>query len=145
LWPLLVLKRARRKAVFWQSVFMSAKRLTQKEKGLRMTALDRILRRGEIPMATIKPQGSRLVIQPKKAQVSKGGILLPESAQQKPKEGTVIAVGPGLLLENGQRQAMSIKIGDEVMYASYSGHEIEFESQEVIILSENDVLGVLNG
>lgn len=95
-------------------------------------------------MATIKPQGDRLVIQPKKAQLSKGGILLPESAQQKPKEGTVVAVGPGLLLENGQRQAMSVKVGDEIMYASYSGHEIEFEGQEYMILSENDVLGLLN-
>jgi chaperonin GroES len=116
--------------------------LTQNENPLKMAVLDRILRRGEIPMATIKPQGNRLVIQPKKAQASRGGILLPESAQQKPKEGTVIAIGPGLLLENGQRQAMSVKVGDEVMYASYSGHEIEFENQEVMILSENDVLGV---
>lgn len=95
-------------------------------------------------MATIKPQGNRLVIHPKKAQASKGGILLPESAQQKPKEGTVVAVGPGLLLESGHRQPLSVKVGDEVMYSSYSGHEMEFEGQEIIILSENDILGVLN-
>jgi chaperonin GroES len=96
-------------------------------------------------MATIKPQGNRLVIEPKKAQVSKGGILLPESAQQKPKEGIVVAVGPGLLLENGQRQAMTVKVGDEVLYSAYSGHEMEFEGKEIMILSESDILGVLNG
>lgn len=94
-------------------------------------------------MVSIKPQGNRILIQPKKAQTSKGGILLPESAQQKPKEGTVVAVGPGQLLENGQRQALGVKVGDEVLFSAYSGHEVKQGNQEYLILAESDVLGVL--
>jgi chaperonin GroES len=94
-------------------------------------------------MASIKPQANRVLICPKKAQTSKGGILLPEAAQQKPKEGTVIAIGPGLLLENGERQALEIKVGDEIVFSAYSGHEIKQNDQEFLILAESDVLGIL--
>ena len=94
-------------------------------------------------MVSIRPQGNRVVVQPKKASTSKGGILLPESAQQKPKEGTVVAVGPGQLLDNGQRQAMGVKVGDEVLFSAYSGHEIKQGDVEYLILAESDVLGIL--
>lgn len=95
---------------------------------------------------TIKPLGKRVLIKRSKAQTSKGGILLPDSAQEKPKEGTVIAVGPGKRDESGTLEPMSIKVGDRVLFSSYAGTEVktENENEECLILSEDDILGVLN-
>ncbi len=95
---------------------------------------------------TIKPLGKRVLINRSKAQTSKGGILLPDSAQEKPKEGKVIAVGPGKRDENGVLEAMSIKVGDRVLFSSYAGTEVKTENdnEECLILSEDDILGVLN-
>lgn len=94
-------------------------------------------------MASIKPQGNRILIKPKKASVSLGGILLPETAQEKPKEGIVMAVGPGELLESGQRRSVGVKVGDQVLFSSYAGHSVEHQKEEYLILSESDVLGVI--
>jgi chaperonin GroES len=95
---------------------------------------------------TIKPLGKRVLIKRSKAQTSKGGILLPDSAQEKPKEGVVIAVGPGKRDEKGTLEPMSIKVGDRVLFSSYSGTEVKTENdnEECLILSEDDILGVLN-
>lgn len=95
-------------------------------------------------MKTIKPLGNRVLIQRSKAQASKGGILLPDSAQEKPKEGVVIAVGPGKVDEQGTKTTMQLKIGDRVLFSSYSGTEVKDEKEELLILSEDDVLGVLS-
>lgn len=94
-------------------------------------------------MVSIKPLGNRIVIKPKKAAASIGGILLPETAQQKPKEGTVVAVGPGKVLDNGQRSKPSVNEGDLVLFSSYAGHEITYKGEDYIILAENDILGSL--
>lgn len=95
-------------------------------------------------MKKIKPLGNRVLIQRTKAQTTKGGILLPDSAQEKPKEGTVIAVGPGKTDEQGRQEAMQLKVGDRVLFSSYSGTEVKDENEEMLILSEDDVLGVLS-
>ena len=86
------------------------------------------------------------MIKRSKAQTSKGGILLPDSAQEKPKEGTVIAVGPGKRDENGKLEPMYVKTGDRVLFSSYAGTEVKTENdnEECLILSEDDILGVLN-
>lgn len=96
-------------------------------------------------MSTIKPLGKRVLIKRAKAQTSKGGILLPDSAQEKPKEGIVIAVGPGKRDENGKLEPMNIKTGDRVLFSSYAGTEVKTENdnEECLILSEDDILGVL--
>jgi|688.fasta_scaffold03110_19 chaperonin GroES len=95
----------------------------------------------------IKPLGNRVLIQRSKAQTSKGGILLPDAAQEKPKEGIVVAVGPGKADENGKIEPMYLKVGDKVLFSSYSGTEVkqllEEEDHEYLIISEDDILGVL--
>lgn len=93
-------------------------------------------------MTKIKPLGNRVLVRRSKPQASKGGILLPDSAQEKPKEGEVLAVGPGKLDASGQLEPISIKVGDRVLFGSYSGTQVK-EDEELIILSEDDIFGVL--
>lgn len=97
-------------------------------------------------MNKIKPLGNRVLIQRSKAQAKKGGILLPETAQEKPKEGVVVAVGPGKVDENGRKEPMNLKIGDRVLFSSYSGTEVKSitDEEEFLIMSEDDILGVLS-
>lgn len=93
----------------------------------------------------IKPLGNRVLVERSKPQSSKGGILLPDSAQEKPKEGIVIAVGPGKLNDQGHLEPMDLKVGDKVLFSSYSGTEIKQNEEDgkYLILTEEDVLGVL--
>jgi chaperonin GroES len=82
-----------------------------------------------------------VVVEPMEAEeVTAGGIVLPDSAQEKPQRGTVVAVGPGKLLDSGQRGALSVAIGDEVIYGKYSASDIEVNDREVKILRESDIL-----
>lgn len=94
-------------------------------------------------MSKIKPLGNRVLIRRSKAASTKGGILLPDSAQEKPKEGVVIATGPGKTDESGKCCQMSVKNGDRILFSSYSGTEVKIEEEEFLILSEEDILGVL--
>jgi chaperonin GroES len=95
------------------------------------------------PSHKIKPLGNRVLIQRSKAVSTKGGILLPDSAQEKPKEGVVIAVGPGKLNDKGEREQLHVTVGDRVMFSSYSGTEVNGE-EGLLIMSEDDLLGVLS-
>jgi chaperonin GroES len=89
----------------------------------------------------LKPLDDRIVVEPVEAEeVTAGGIVLPDTAKEKPQRGTVVAVGPGKLLDNGNRSEMSVAVGDEVIYGKYSGSEIEVDGREVKILRESDVL-----
>ena len=89
----------------------------------------------------LQPLGDRLVVRPMEREgKTKTGIYLPDTAKEKPMEGKVIAVGPGRLTEDGKRIPMDIKVGDIVIYAKYGGTEIKVEDEELIILSEKDVL-----
>jgi len=91
--------------------------------------------------AKIEPLGDRVVIKPlPKEEVSKGGIVLPDTAKEKPQEGEIIAVGPGKLSEDGKRIAMEVKVGDKVIYSKYAGTEFRLDDEEVIILRESDIL-----
>lgn len=98
-------------------------------------------------MKNIKPLGNRVLILRSKAKTTKGGILLPETAKEKPKEGIIVAVGPGKVDESGKREPMNLKVGDTVLFSSYSGTEVkdsQNENEEYLILSEDDVLGILS-
>ena len=75
--------------------------------------------------------------------MTSGGIVLPDTAQEKPQRGKVLAVGPGRLLDSGERGEMDVKVGDEVFYGKYSGTEIEMDGREYVILKESDVLAVV--
>ena len=92
-------------------------------------------------MAKIEPLGDRVVIRPTpKEEVSKGGIVLPDPAKEKPQEGKIIAVGPGRLTEEGKRIAMDVKKGDKVIYSKYAGTEFKLDTEELIIMREGDIL-----
>lgn len=97
-----------------------------------------------MPEKKIKPLGNRIVVKRQEAKTTKGGILLPESAQEKPRQGKVLAVGPGKMDEKGKVTPMDVKVGDEILFSSYSGTEYKADENEVLILSEEDVLAVLN-
>ncbi len=89
----------------------------------------------------LEPLADRLVVRPiEREEVTKGGIVLPDTAKEKPQEGKVLAVGPGRLSEDGKRIAMDVKVGDTVIYAKYGGTEIRIEDEELIILRESDIL-----
>jgi chaperonin GroES len=92
-------------------------------------------------MAKIEPLGDRVVIKATpKEEVSKGGIVLPDTAKEKPQEGKIIAVGPGRLTEEGNRIAMEVKKGDKVIYSKYAGTEFKLDGEELIIMREGDIL-----
>ena len=90
---------------------------------------------------SLKPLADRVVVKPIEGErVSKGGIVLPDTAKEKPQEGKVIAVGEGRLSEDGKRMPMDVKVGDIVIYAKYGGTEIKIEDEEFMILRESDIL-----
>ncbi len=92
----------------------------------------------------LSPLGDRVLVKPTpKDEVSKGGIILPDTAKEKPQEGTIVAVGPGRLTDDGKRIAMEIKVGEKVLYAKYAGTEIKLDGEEYLIVRESDVLGKL--
>lgn len=95
-------------------------------------------------MKKIKPLGNRIVVRRKEAKTTKGGILLPEAAQEKPRQGEVMSVGPGKIDEKGKRHAMELQVGSEILFSSYAGTEYKTEEGDFLILSEDDVLAVLN-
>jgi len=89
----------------------------------------------------LQPLADRLVVKPiEREEVTKGGIVLPDTVKEKPQEGKVVAVGPGRLSEDGTRIKMDVKVGDIVIYAKYGGAEIKIDDEELIILHESDVL-----
>jgi chaperonin GroES len=91
----------------------------------------------------LRPLGDRIVVKPgKEEEVTRGGIVLPDSAKKRPRQGEVLAVGPGKLLETGERAPMEIAVGDVVLYSEYGGTEITLEGVDYIILDENSVLAI---
>ena len=89
----------------------------------------------------LQPMADRLVVRPiEREEVTKGGIVLPDTAKEKPQEGEVVAVGPGRMTEDGKRIAMDVKVGDIVVYAKYGGTEIKLDDEELMILRESDIL-----
>ena len=89
----------------------------------------------------LQPLSDRLVVKPiEREEVTKGGIVLPDTVKEKPQEGKVLAAGPGRLSEDGKRIAMDVKVGDIVLYAKYGGTEIKIDDEELIILRESDIL-----
>ncbi|HAG10529.1 MAG TPA: co-chaperone GroES [Desulfotomaculum sp.] len=92
----------------------------------------------------IRPLGERVVIKPLPGEeVTKGGIVLPETAKEKPQEGEVVAVGPGRLLDNGTRVSIDLQVGDKILFSKYAGNEIKLDDVEYLIMRESDILGVI--
>ena len=92
----------------------------------------------------LKPLADRLVVEPiEQEEITAGGIILPETAKEKPQQGTVIAAGPGRTDDEGERIAMDVKVGNRVLYAKYSGTEFKLDGKKVLILRESDILAVI--
>ena len=92
----------------------------------------------------IKPLGDRILVKPVEQEEEKiGGIIIPDTAKEKPQEGEIVAVGPGKMLESGERQALSVKVGDKILYGKYSSTEIKHAGEEYLIMREDDILAVL--
>ena len=92
----------------------------------------------------IKPLGERVVIEVAESDVkTASGIVLPDTAKEKPQQGTVVAVGAGKLLDNGERAAMEVKVGDGVIFSKYSGSEVKVEGKDYLIVRESDILAVI--
>ena len=95
---------------------------------------------------TLRPLGDRVVIQPTpREETTKSGIVLPDTAKEKPQEGSIIAAGPGRLNDEGQREPMDVKVGDKVLYAKYAGTEFKIDGEEYLIVSQKDILAVVEG
>jgi len=94
----------------------------------------------------LKPLDDRVVVEPVDAEsVTAGGIVLPDSAKEKPQEGEIVAVGNGKVLDNGTRVAMEVKKGDRILFGKYAGSEVKLDGQEYLIMREDDILGVISG
>ena len=90
----------------------------------------------------VKPLGNRVLVKRSEAQKLKGGIILPDNAKEKPKQGEVVAIGPGKIDKEGKLQPMELKVGDRILFTAYAGSEIK-NDEDYLIMSEDDVLGVL--
>ena len=92
----------------------------------------------------LRPLGDRVVIKPSaREEMTKSGIVLPDTAKEKPQEGLIVAAGPGRVLDDGKREAMDIKKGDKVLYAKYAGTEFKIDAEELLIVSQKDILAVV--
>ncbi|MDD5290281.1 MAG: co-chaperone GroES [Patescibacteria group bacterium] len=92
----------------------------------------------------LKPLTDHLLVKPIKKETAKGGLVLPATGQEKPETGEVVAVGPGRILDNGTRLEMTLKVGDKIMFKKYAPDEIKVEDQEYLIISESEVLAIIN-
>ena len=92
----------------------------------------------------MRPLGDRVVIRPTpREEMTKSGIVLPDTAKEKPQEGSIVAVGPGRLTDEGEREPMDVKEGDKVLYAKYAGTEFKIDGDEYLIVSQKDILAVV--
>lgn len=94
----------------------------------------------------IKPLQDRILVKRiEEEEKTKGGIIIPDAAKEKPQEAIVVAVGDGKVLDNGQKLALTVKVGDKILFGKYSGTEIKVDGEEHLILREDDVLGIVEG
>ena len=91
----------------------------------------------------IKPLGDRVIVKPIERETMNGGIIIPDTAKEKPMEGEVLAVGPGKVADKGVRTEMDVKVGDRVLYGKYSGTEVKLDNETYLIIHQDEILGIL--
>ena len=92
----------------------------------------------------LRPLGDRVVVKPSaREEMTKSGIVLPDTAKEKPQEGMILAVGPGRILDDGTREAMDVKVGNKVLYGKYAGTEFKVDGDELLIVSQKDILAIV--
>jgi chaperonin GroES len=93
----------------------------------------------------LRPLGDRVVVRPTpREEMTKSGIVLPDTAKEKPQEGTIVAVGPGAIQDDGKRSPMDVKEGDKVLYAKYAGTEFKVDEEELLIVQQRDILAIVD-
>ena len=94
----------------------------------------------------LRPLGDKVIVRPEAGEeTTKSGIVLPDTAKEKPQEGAIVAVGTGRVLDNGERVALEVEEGQNILYAKYAGTEVKHEGEDLLILSERDILAILEG
>ncbi len=97
-------------------------------------------------MANFRPLHDRVVVKRvKEEEKTKGGIIIPETAQEKPQEGEIVAVGPGARDEDGERIEMDVEVGDRILFGKWSGTEVKIDGEDLLIMKESDIMGVIEG
>jgi len=97
-------------------------------------------------VANFRPLGDRVLVKRvKEEEKTKGGIIIPDTAQEKPQEGEVVAIGPGARDEDGERIPLDVKVGDRILFGKWSGTEVKVDGDELLIMKESDILGVIDG
>ncbi len=97
-----------------------------------------------VTSSKLRPLGDRVLVKPlPRDEMTKSGIVLPDTVKEKPQEGEVLAAGPGKMLDDGTREAMDVKVGDKVLYAKYAGTEFKVEGDELLIVSQKDILAIV--
>ncbi len=97
-----------------------------------------------MPKVSLRPLGDKVIVKRLEAEEkTPGGIVLPDTAKEKPRRGTVLSVGSGRLLETGRRQPLTVKAGDKVLFSSYAGTEVKVDGEEMVIMEESDILAIL--
>ena len=97
-----------------------------------------------VTSSKLRPLGDRVLVKPlPRDEMTKSGIVLPDTVKEKPQEGEVLAAGPGKILEDGTREAMDVKVGDRVLYAKYAGTEFKVEGDDFLIVSQKDILAIV--
>ncbi len=100
--------------------------------------------RAPVLKTKLHPLGDRVVIQPsEREEMTKSGIVIPDTVKEKPQEGSILAVGPGRILDNGKREQIDVRKGDKVLYAKYAGTEFKLDGEELLIVSQKDILAVV--
>ncbi len=103
-------------------------------------------KRAPVSKTKLRPLGDRVVIQPvPREEMTKSGIVIPDTVKEKPQEGMVLAVGPGRILDDGKREQIDVRKGDKVLYAKYSGTEFKIDGEELLIVSQKDILAIVEG
>jgi chaperonin GroES len=96
--------------------------------------------------AKLRPLGDRVVVRPTpREETTKSGIVLPDTAKEKPQEGEILAVGPGRVLDDGKRESMDVSVGQKVLYGKYAGTEFKVDAEDLLIVSQKDILAIVEG
>jgi chaperonin GroES len=138
----------KRKSISEKKPLVRAKTLKEKpiedKQEVKETTIQQGVQGKEEVSMQITPLGDRILVKPLEAEEkTKGGIILPDTAKEKPQEGRVVAVGKGKVLEDGKVQPLEVKPGDKILYGKYSGTEIKLEDDEHLIIKEEDVLAII--
>jgi len=97
-----------------------------------------------VTATSLKPLGDRIVVRPTpREEMTKSGIVLPDTAKERPQEGTILSIGPGRTLDDGTREAMDVEVGQKILFQKYAGTEFKLDDEELLILSQKDVLAVI--